>query len=150
MINVVGVASITFSPTPNSISSGSCCERGGEQHLAGQEQHDELRRRIELRLIRLASEPRHVVAHLARMVDETLLAHVVVVGLRGLEIRRERRLRVDDDVEAAGQADHDVGPLPAIFAGHARLLDEVAMLDHPGHLDDAAQLQLAPAPAAAG
>jgi len=28
-----------------------------------------------------------------------------------------------------------------------RLLDEVAMLDHPRHLDDATQLQLAPAPA---
>ena len=43
---------------------------------------------------------------------------------------REGHLGVDDDVLAAGETHHEVGPLHAVVAGHAGLLVEVAVLDH--------------------
>ena len=52
---------------------------------------------------------------------------------------------------AAGERDDDVGPQPAIVvARDGALLLEVAVIEHAGELDDALQLELAPAAADAG
>jgi len=87
-----------------------------------------------------------VIAHLARMIEETLLAQHVIFSFGRLEVSRERCLRVDHDVAAARQAHHHIGPQPTLLALHARLLYEIAVLEHPGHLNDPAQLELAPPP----
>ncbi len=90
-------------------------------------------------------------AHLARVIDEQRLPRGFVGRLERLEIGVERHLRVDDDVLAAGQRDDDVGPQPAIVVSRdGALLLEVAAIDHAGELDDALQLELAPAAADAG
>ena len=79
---------------------------------------------------------------------EQRLAADFVGRLERLQIGIERRLRVDDHVLAAGQPDDDIGPHAAIVAvGDGVLLLEVAVLDHPGQLDDALELELAPAAA---
>ena len=90
--------------------------------------------------------------HLPRMVGEQRLPRRFVRRLERAQIRVERHLRVDDDVLAARQPDDDVGTHAAIgpFAVERLLLVEVAVLDHAGELDDALQLQLAPAAADAG
>ena len=59
----------------------------------------------------------------------------------------QRRLGVDDHLLAAGQLDDEVGPQQAVSVGDRGLLDEVAVRRHPRQLDDASELQLAPAPA---
>ena len=91
-------------------------------------------------------------AHLPRVIGEQRLPRGFVGRLERLEVRVERRLGVDDDVLAAGQVDDDVGPHAAVAvgAGERLLLVEVAVLDHAGELDDALELQLAPAAADAG
>ena len=128
------------------MSSGSCCSAAEKSISPGRNSTTRVRRRIELRLIRLASQPRHVVAHLARVVDETLLAHVFIVGLAASRYAKSGVFASTTMFRPPGSRTTTSGrclPLPR----HARLLDEVAMLDHPGHFDDATQLQLAPAPA---
>ena len=65
----------------------------------------------------------------------------------GVEERIEGRLRVDDEALAARKLDHQVGPeQPSLVGALARLLDEIAVRDHAGELDDALELHLAPAP----
>ena len=60
----------------------------------------------------------------------------------------DRHLRVDDDALAARQLDDQVGAKqPAFVVALALLRAEVAVVDHPGELDDALQLHLAPAAA---
>ena len=59
----------------------------------------------------------------------------------GFEVGRERHLRVDDHVLAAGEAHHHVRPQPAV---NDHLLVEVHVRRHARELDDPAQLQLAP------
>ena len=67
-----------------------------------------------------------------------------VARLRRFEIRVERRLDVDDEIARFGQVDHHVGPNGAGFRRLMALGHEVAMLDHAGELDEAAQRDLAP------
>ena len=124
-------------------------ERGAEKHLARQEHHDEVGARMDVRGVALGRELGHVRADLPRVFAEERLAAGFVWRLERLQIRIERRLRVDDDVLAAGQPDDDVGPhaAVAVAVGDRELLFEVAVLDHAGQLDDALQLQLAPAAA---
>ena len=62
----------------------------------------------------------------------------------GLEVRRQRHLRVDEDDRVAGKRDRHVGAALAVFAVERLLLAEVAIRFHAGQLDDAAQLHLAP------
>jgi hypothetical protein len=81
------------------------------------------------------------------MVGEAGAAHVLVLRLERVEVRLERRLRVDDDLLASRELDEQVGPEPRAVGGDRRLLDEVAVGEHPGHLDHSAQLDLAPAAA---
>ena len=57
-----------------------------------------------------------------------------------------RRLRVDDDASCEPGSLHDeVRPETAVLGRDVRLRLEVAVLEHPGHLDDSPQLDLAPA-----
>ena len=58
-----------------------------------------------------------------------------------------RRLRIDHQALPARQPHHHVGPQRPILRRHVRLLDKIAMLQHPRHLDHAPQLQFTPAPA---
>ena len=68
-----------------------------------------------------------------------------VVGAGEVEERRQRSLGVHRDRAAAGQRHHEVGTQPAVVEAH--LLGEVAVVDQPGELDRAAQVELAPLPA---
>ena len=67
-----------------------------------------------------------------------------VARLGRLEIRVERRLDVDDEIARLGQVDDHVGPNGAVFRRLMALGHEVAVLDHAGELDEAAQRDLAP------
>jgi hypothetical protein len=85
-----------------------------------------------------------VLARLARVVRERRVALLLRLGLlRGKE-RVERDLGIDDDKLLARQPHRHVRPKPPVVGLHRCLRDEVAVLDHAGHLDDVAQLELAP------
>ena len=76
---------------------------------------------------------------------------LVVGRLDRVEVRRQRDLGVDDDLGAVGQVHDEVGALQRVVVDAQRqLLVEVAVLGHAGHLDDLAQLQLAPSTARLG
>ena len=122
-------------------------ERGAQERLARDEQHDELRRLVELRPVALRRELHDVIAHLARVVAELREPVLFVVALERLEVRLAGALRVDDDGLGAGQLHDEVGAEPPVVGRDVVLCLEVAMLEHPRHLDDAAQLDLAPAAA---
>ena len=47
----------------------------------------------------------------------------------------------------AGQMDDHIGPQPPVLRVDVLLLDEIAVFQHAGHLDDAAELDFAPAAA---
>ena len=79
-----------------------------QERLARDEQHHELRCRAERGPVRLGGQPVHVLAQVTGMRAQSRLADGVVGGLRGLQIRRERDLGVDDDVLAARQPHHHV------------------------------------------
>ena len=65
-----------------------------------------------------------------------------------LQVRGEGRLRVDHDPLPTGEPHDHVGSQHAtVPVGRRRLFDEVAVLHHPRHLDDATELDLAPAAA---
>ena len=69
----------------------------------------------------------------------------VVPGLNGIQVRRQRGLRIHHDVLRAGQANQEIGPQPTVLGIGALLLVEIAMVEHPGHLYDPLQLDFAPA-----
>ena len=71
-------------------------------------------------------------------------------GLERGQVGVERDLRVDHDQLAAGQAHEHVGPQRSLAGLDRALLDEVAVGDHPGHLDHVAQLDLPPGAARGG
>ena len=119
-------------------------QRRPEEHVAGHEQHDELRRRLERAPVVLGGQPVDVGAQVPRMRLHPLGRDVVVLALDGLQVGGERDLGVDDDLLAAGEAHDQVGAEHAVAVVTRRLLGEVAVLDHAGHLDHPAQLHLAP------
>ena len=120
---------------------------GAEEALSGEEQNDELRAVVELLVVGLAGQFRHVVANLACVGVEMSGNLIRVVGFEGLEVTFERRLGIDHDGAPVRQLDHEVGPQQSIFGGYAVLLEEVAVGDHAGELDDAPELKLSPAAA---
>ena len=123
-------------------------ERRVREVLARQEQEDEVGRRLELVPVGLGRQTPDVLAQQARVRGERRGAGRLVVRLVGVEERMQRRLRVDDHLLAAGQPDDQVRTQQATVVGRdRRLLDEVAVRRHAGQLDDASELQLAPAPA---
>ena len=81
------------------------------------------------------------------MIGKQLSPRGFVRRIERPQVGVERRLRVDDDMLAAGQVDDDVRPQAALFAVDGLLLGEVTVLHHAGELDHAPQLQLAPAAA---
>ncbi len=89
-------------------------------------------------------------AHELRMQEDLHLAQLVGGGLVRLHVGRDRRLGIHHDLAAAGQLHDEVGAQLPVVALRRLLLDEVAMQHHPGHLDHAAQLDLAPAPTHVG
>ena len=88
-----------------------------------------------------------MVAELPRVIGEPRAPLGLVARLDRLEVRGERRLRVDDHVPPAGEVDDEIGAEPALVPVDRRLLLEVAAVEHARELDDAAELHLAPAPA---
>ena len=97
--------------------------------------------------VRLPPELLHVLAELARVIGEPRAPLAVVSRLDRLEVRGERRLRVDDDVPAAGEVDDEIGAHAALVRRDRLLLLEVAVVEHAGELDHAPELKLAPAAA---
>ncbi len=138
---------MTFELQAYSCSPGSFSCATPKVRLVREEHHDEVGRGLELPPVPLGRELRDVLADLARVVCEVELPLRVVRGLERVEVRRERRLRIDHDVLAARDADDEVGPQRALLGRRRRLGDEVTVLDHPGVLDDVPQLRFAPAPA---
>jgi len=120
---------------------------GGEERLPGNEHHDELRRDLELVGVRLPREARDVIAHELRVLGQASLALGVVHRLLGLEERAQGELRVHDETLSAREVHDHVGPLRADVAEERRLLQEVAVRDHAGQLDDALEVDLPPASA---
>ena len=89
-----------------------------------------------------------MVAHLGGVARQVEALELDVVGVDRVEVRADRHLRVDDDALAARQLDDQVGAeQPAFVVAFALLRAEVAVVEHPGQLDDALQLHLAPAAA---
>ncbi len=88
-----------------------------------------------------------MVAHLARVMGETHALRGFVGGFDRFEVRGDRRLGVDDDIPLAGQLDDEVGAQLALLGRAVLLLQEIAVIEHAGHFDDALQLQFAPATA---
>jgi len=121
-------------------------ERGAQERLVREEHDDELGSRGQLPPVRLLAEPLDVLPHVPCVVDEPRLPFVVrrVLSYR-VEVRDERHLRVDDDLLLAREPDDDIGAQHVSVRVRGRaLLVEVAMLDHPRHLDDPLQLDLTP------
>ena len=88
--------------------------------------------------------------HLPGVIDQESLPGRVVRSVERFQVGVERCLGVDDHAFAAGESDDDVGTHAAIGivgAVDRLLMLEVTVLQHAGELDDAFQLQLAPAAA---
>ena len=88
-----------------------------------------------------------MVANLARVIGQAGAAGFFVTGFESVEEGLQWRLGVDDNILAAGQLHHQIGTQPSGFCGHRLLLGEIAIGEHAGDLDHAAQLNLAPASA---
>ncbi len=88
-----------------------------------------------------------MVAHLARVITELGEPLLVVVALERLEVRLAGALRIDDDGLRARQLHDEIGAQAAVVGPDVVLRLEIAVLEHAGHLDDAAELDLAPAAA---
>ena len=119
-------------------------QRGTEEGLTRQEEHDEVGRLGHVFPVALPAELGDVRTHLRRVVAQARVPDVRVGGLDRIEVRHQRRLRVHDHAPAAGQRDDQVGAEHRGIRGN-RLLDfEVAVLFHAGQFDDAPQLDFAP------
>src|SRR6185503_2202391 len=105
---------------------------------------------VELRPIALPGQLGDVVPDLAGVIAELGEPLLVVPGRQRLQVRLAGELRIDDDGLGTGELDDEVGAETAVFGRHMRLSLEVAVLEHPGHLDDSPELDLAPAPADVG
>ena len=148
-MRLVGEAGITLFDERELVQGGVDLEGRSPRRLVVEEHDDELGRVRELSPVRLLAEPPDVVAYLPGMVGQPGPADVVVRSvLVRLEVPDERDLRVDHDRLAAGKAHDDVRPKsPTLVSFDGGLLVEVAVRQHPGHLDHASELDLAPATA---
>ena len=148
-MSVVGVASSTWCDTACS-SSELSCSSGGQQRVAGDEGDDELGRVVELLPVTLLRQRVDVRPKLPSVDDHVGAPVGVGGGVVGVEERLERHLGVDHHPTRPRQRDHHVGPEPSVGAGRGHLLLEVAVLDHPRHLDHSPQLHLPHRPRVAG
>ena len=85
-----------------------------------------------------------MLAGLPRVAGEMNQAGALVLGLLGVEEGVERHFRVGDEAAPLGQQEPRVGSQLAVFGVQRLLQLEVDVLGHPGDLDAAAQLHLAP------
>ena len=92
--------------------AGVLVQSRAEERLARKEQHDKLRRRVELAPIGLRTELVDVVPHLARVVLEVGEFGFLVFGLQGLEIRVQRIFGVHHDVLVVRQLDDRIRTRP--------------------------------------
>jgi hypothetical protein len=122
-------------------------ERGAEKRFPGKKHHHEFRRGLKLLPIFLSTQRIHVVAHLPRMIGQTRPTRVFVVSLEGIEERLQWRLCIDHDVLASRQLHDQIRPQPAALGIHGFLLGKIAIGEHAGDLDHAAQLNFSPASA---
>src|SRR5579872_3504587 len=126
-------------------------ERRAVEMLAGKEHHHEVRSLVELLPIRLASQRIDMRADVARELYHLRAAHLLVGALDRVKKGLRGRLGVDDDGAVVRELDDHVRTEPAARLAIVRLdrllSDEVDVLPHAGHLDDALQLHLSPAPA---
>ena len=81
------------------------------------------------------------------MLAELERPRFVVLALQRLDVGLACDLGVDDDAAAARHLDDEIRPDAPVVRRDMVLRLEVAVLEHPGHLDDAAELDLAPAAA---
>ena len=100
---------------------GVALERGAEEALAGQKQHGEFGRVVELLPIGFAAQRRQVGAHLAGVVGQARLASRLVGRFDGLEVAVERGLGVHHDGLAGGQAHQQIGAQAAFLGSRRRL-----------------------------
>ena len=117
-------------------------ERGGEEMIAGQKEDDELGRGLKLLPIVFRAEGVDVAADFLRVVGKAGGAGGFVGGVDGGAVGFERGLGIDDDALAAREAHDEIGAEAAGRGGF--LLGKIAVGEHVGHLDDAAELEFAP------
>ena len=83
-------------------------------------------------------------AHLAGVIGQARLARDLVGRLDGLQVAVERRLGIHHDGLAGRQIHQQVRAQAAIVAEQRGLRAEIAVLQHAGHFDHAAQLNFTP------
>ncbi len=131
--------------------SGVALKGRRQERLAGDEKHHEFWRRAQRRPVTLRGQLIDMVLQVPGVRGHPGLAHLVPVGLRRLQVSRERDLGVDDDVLSARQPHHKVRPhkpkprRPRVPGRD--LLIEVTASAHARQLHDPAQLHLAPSAA---
>ncbi len=85
-----------------------------------------------------------VLLHVARVGEETIGTHRLVVRFERLDERHERHLGVHDHAASAREVDHHVGPEVLALVLDVLLFGEIHVVHHARELDHAAQLDLAP------
>ena len=95
-------------------------ERGVEERVARQEQHDHVDRAVDHLAVATAAEGHDVRPDRLRVLGQELGAPSRVVAVRGVEVAVERRLRVDHDRPLVGELDDQVGPTGPLVGGDAR------------------------------
>src|SRR5581483_4252028 len=101
--------------------------------------------------VALLPELADVVAQLLRVAREVRALELDVVRVDGIEVRLDRDLRVDDDRLPARKLHDEIRTQQrSLVVANALLRAKVAVVEHSGELDDALQLQLAPAAAHVG
>ena len=93
-------------------------------------------------VVRFLREGGDVIADGAGVVFEFRFADLVVFSLDGVEVGFKGHLGVDDHLAPTGEFDDQIGSKATLIS--CRLLEEVAMVEHPGHFDDSAQLDFSP------
>lgn len=116
-------------------------QRRSQEMIAGKKQDDELGRGLELLPVIFRAERVDMAADFLGVLDQPGGAHGFIRRVARGAKRLERGFRINDDSLAAGQANDEVGPQ----AVGGFLFAKIAVRKHVRHLDDAAQLQLAPA-----
>ncbi len=152
-MSVVGVARMIFRSTPCSINAGSCSSAAEKKFSPGKNSTTNSgaagnwsQYALRVSVIDVRAD----VPGVAAQVRGALALGHPVAG--GVEVRVDGSLGVDNHRFAAGQAHEHVGPQPrALVVERAALLfHEIAVVEHPGEFDDAAELDFAPAPAHVG
>ena len=118
--------------------------RGLEQGVVRQVHHDEFGAFVEPFPVGLPCQLPDVLLHLRRVIPEPRRPRRLVRRLRGVEVRAQRRLGVDQNGTPRRHPDDHVGPQRRPLRGDRHLFVEVAVLGKPGELDHAAQVDLGP------